>query len=214
MSVLMINGSPHPKGCTYTALATVAAQLEKHGIQSEIIHLGAKPIAGCLGCYKCGELGRCVFKDDGVNAAVDKLKAAEGLVVGSPVYYAGPNAALCAFLDRLFCVPHGAGFMKTAAYAFKPAACVVNCRRGGASATFDRLNKYFTLNRMPVVSSQYWNSTHGFTPEQQARDLEGLQTMRTLGDNMAWLIRCIAAGRAAGIEPPASEEWTPTNFIG
>ena len=207
MSVLMINGSPHPKGCTFTALATVAAQLEKHGIQSEIIQIGTKPIGGCIACGKCGETGYCVFKDDGVNAAIDKLKAADGLVVGSPVYYAGPNAALCAFLDRMF-------YMKSTAYAFKPAACVVNCRRGGASATFDRLNKYFTICRMPVVSSQYWNSTHGFTPEEQARDLEGLQTMRTLGDNMAWLIRCIAAGRAAGIEPPASEEWTPTNFIG
>ena len=206
MSVLMINGSPHPKGCTYTALATVAAQLEKHGIQSEIIQIGTKPIGGCIACGKCGETGYCVFKDDGVNAAIDKLKAADGLVVGSPVYYAGPNAALCAFLDRLF-------FMKGMAYAHKPAACVVNCRRGGASAAFDRLNKYFTINRMPVVSSQYWNSTHGFTPEEQARDLEGLQTMRTLGDNMAWLIRCIAAGRAAGIEPPEPEKWIPTHFI-
>ena len=207
MTVLMINGSPHPKGCTYTALATVAAQLEKHGIASEIVQIGAKPIAGCIGCRKCAETGVCIFKDDGVNATIDKLKAADGLVVGSPVYYAGPNAAVCAFLDRLF-------FMKSDAYAFKPAACVVNCRRGGASAAFDRLNKYFTINRMPVASSQYWNSTHGFTPEDLQKDQEGLQTMRTLGDNMAWLIRCIAAGRAAGIEPPEPEKWIPTHFIG
>ena len=206
MTVLMINGSPHPKGCTYTALATVAAQLEKHGIASEIVQIGAKPIAGCIGCRKCAETGVCIFKDDGVNATIDKLKAADGLVVGSPVYYAGPNAAVCAFLDRLF-------FMKSDAYAFKPAACVVNCRRGGASAAFDRLNKYFTMCRMPVVSSQYWNSTHGFTPEEQAKDLEGLQTMRALGDNMAWLVRCIAAGKAAGIEPPTPEPWIPTHFI-
>ncbi|MBQ7248695.1 MAG: flavodoxin family protein [Deltaproteobacteria bacterium] len=206
MSVLMINGSPHPKGCTFTALNEVATQLKKHGIESEFIHIGTGPIAGCISCGKCGETGYCVFKDDGVNAAIDKLKAAEGLVVGSPVYYAAPNGALCAFLDRLF-------FMKSDAYAFKPAACVVNCRRGGASAAFERLNKYFTISRMPVVSSQYWNSTHGFTPDDVRKDLEGLQTMRTLGDNMAWLIRCIAAGKAAGIEPPAPEPWIPTHFL-
>ena len=206
MSVLMINGSPRPKGCTFTALSEVAKQLEKHGIESEIIHIGVKPVAGCMNCGKCAETGYCVFKDDGVNAAIDKLKAAEGFVVGSPVYYAAPNGALCAFLDRMF-------FMKSGPYAHKPAACVVNCRRGGASAAFDRLNKYFTINRMPVVSSQYWNSTHGFTPDDVRRDLEGLQTMRTLGDNMAWLIRCIAAGKAAGIEPPTPEPWVGTHFI-
>ena len=206
MSVLMINGSPRPKGCTFTALNEVAKQLEKHGIQREIIHIGTKPIAGCLNCGKCAETGYCIFKDDGVNAAIDKLKAAEGLVVGSPVYYAGPNGALCAFLDRLF-------FMKSGPYAYKPAACVVNCRRSGSTASFDRLNKYFTINRMPVVSSQYWNATHGFTPDDVRQDLEGLQTMRTLGDNMAWLIRCIAAGKAAGIEPPQPEPAVYTHFI-
>ena len=148
MSVLMINGSPHARGCTFTALSTVAGQLKKKGIESEIIHIGVKPIAGCIACGKCAESGHCVFTDDSVNEAIDKLRSAEGLVVGSPVYYAGPNGALCAFLDRMF-------FMKGSAYAFKPAACVVNCRRGGASAAFDRLNKYFTINKMPVVSSQY-----------------------------------------------------------
>ena len=207
MSVLMINGSPRPKGCTFTALSEVAKQLETHGIQSEIIHIGTKPIAGCLNCGKCVESGYCVFKDDGVNAAIDKLKAAEGFVVGSPVYYAGPNGALCAFLDRMF-------FMKSEPYAYKPSACVVNCRRSGSTASFDRLNKYFTINRMPVVSSQYWNATHGFTPEDLQRDQEGLQTMRTLGDNMAWLIRCIAAGKAAGINPPTPEPWVYTHFQG
>ena len=206
MSVLMINGSPRPKGCTYTALKTVADQLEKHGIASEIIHIGVKPVAGCMNCGKCAETGYCVFKDDGVNESIDKLKAAEGFVVGSPVYYAAPNGALCAFLDRMF-------FMKSAPYWHKPSACVVNCRRGGASAAFDRLNKYFTINRMPVVSSQYWNSTHGFTPDDVRQDLEGLQTMRTLGDNMAWLIKCIAAGKAAGIEPPTPEPAVYTHFI-
>ena len=127
-------------------------------------------------------------------------------MVGSPVYYAGPNGALCAFLDRVF-------FMRNELYAFKPAAAVVSCRRGGASTSFDRLNKYFTIARMPVVSSQYWNSVHGNTPEEVLRDKEGLQTMRALGDNMAWLVKCIAAGKAAGIDHPVMEPWEPTNFI-
>ena len=206
MNVLMLNGSPHTKGCTYTALSTVAAQLEKHGITSRIIQVGSQAVRGCIACCKCADTGRCVFEDDSVNEAIDLLRQADGLVIGSPVYYAGPNATLCAFMDRLF-------FMKAAPYAFKPAAAVVSCRRGGASASFDRLNKYFTIARMPVVASQYWNSVHGNTPEEVMQDKEGLQTMRTLGDNMAWLIKCIQAGKAAGIEPPTPEAWDKTNFI-
>ena len=206
MKVLLINGSPRPRGCTYTALAEVAGQLEKAGIGTEMVHIGTKPIAGCISCSACVKTGYCVFADDGVNEAIDKLKAADGLVVGSPVYYAAPNGALCAFLDRLF-------FCKSEPYWYKPAAAVVNCRRGGASAAFDRLNKYFTINRMPVVSSQYWNSTHGFTPDDVQKDEEGLQTMRTLGDNMAWLLKCIEAGKAAGLTPPPAEPWIGTHFI-
>ena len=205
MSVLMINGSPRPKGCTFTALSEVAKQLEKHGIESEIIHIGVKPIAGCMNCGKCAETGSCVFKDDGVNAAIDKLKAAEGFVVGSPVYYAAPNGALCAFLDRMF-------FMQSGPYAHKPAACVVNCRRGGASAAFDRLNKYFTISGMPVASSQYWNSIHGAAQGEAAQDAEGLQIMRTLARNMAFLMKSIALGKEKyGL--PEREPFQRTNFI-
>ena len=206
MNVLLINGSPHPKGCTYTALRTVADQLENNGLNTPILQMGNKAVRGCIACGKCADTGHCVFTDDPVNEAIDLLREADALVVGSPVYYAGPNGSLCAFLDRMF-------YMKSAPYAFKPAAAVVSCRRGGASASFDRLNKYFTIARMPVVASQYWNSVHGNTPAEVLKDREGLQTMRTLGDNMAWLLKCIAAGKAAGVEYPTPEPWEATNFI-
>ena len=206
MQVLLINGSPHPKGSTATALATVAGQLEKAGIETTTLHVGHKAIRGCIACGKCARTGLCVFKDDPVNECIERMREADGLVVGSPVYYAGPNASLCALLDRMF-------YMKSAPYAFKPAAAVVSCRRGGASASFDRLNKYFTIARMPVVSSQYWNSIHGNNAEEAVQDAEGLQIMRALGDNMAWLLQCIEAGKKAGITPPAGEAWQPTNFI-
>ncbi|WP_022657176.1 flavodoxin family protein [uncultured Desulfovibrio sp.] len=206
MNVLLINGSPHPKGCTYTALHTVAGQLEKNGLDTRILQMANKAVRGCIACGKCADTGHCVFTDDPVNEAIDLLREADALVVGSPVYYAGPNGSICAFLDRMF-------YMKSAPYAFKPAAAVVSCRRGGASASFDRLNKYFTIARMPVVASQYWNSVHGNTPAEVLQDKEGLQTMRTLGDNMAWLLKCIAAGKAAGVEYPTPEPWERTNFI-
>ena len=206
MNVLLINGSPHPKGCTYTALHTVADNLEKNGLDTRILQMGNKALRGCIACGKCADTGHCVFTDDPVNEAIDLLREADALVVGSPVYYAGPNGSICAFLDRMF-------YMKSAPYAFKPAAAVVSCRRGGASASFDRLNKYFTIARMPVVASQYWNSVHGNTPEEVLQDKEGLQTMRTLGDNMAWLLKCIAAGKAAGVEYPTPEPREATNFI-
>jgi len=205
MNVLLINGSPHPKGCTFTALSEVATELQAQGIDTRILHIGTKPIQGCLACGKCVDTGRCVFDGDPVNEAVELLKAADGLVIGSPVYYAAPNGALCAFLDRLF-------FRKSVPYILKPAAAVVSCRRGGASAAFDRLNKYFTIAQMPVVSSQYWNSVHGNTPEEVRQDAEGLQTMRTLGRNMGWLIRCIAAARDT-VPMPEREPAAHTNFI-
>ncbi len=204
-NVLMINGSPHADGCTFTALSEVAGQLEKAGIATRIHHIGARPIQGCVACRKCAETGTCVFKDDTVNTCVDLLRGADGLVVGSPVYYAAPNGALCAFLDRLF-------FLKAAGYAHKPAAAIVNCRRGGASAAFDRLNKYFTISSMPVVSSQYWNATHGTTPDEVRRDAEGLQVMRTLGRNMAWLVRCIEVAKGT-VPYPEREPPLRTNFI-
>jgi multimeric flavodoxin WrbA len=205
MQVLMINGSPHAKGCTYTALAEVAGQLEREGMIVEMVHVGPGPVRPCTACRRCAETGYCVFTDDPVNTCIDLLKAADGVVVGSPVYYAGPNGSLCSLLDRMF-------FQKSGAYAYKPAAAVVSCRRGGASAAFDRLNKYFTISSMPVVSSQYWNAVHGNTPEEVRQDLEGMQIMRTLGRNMAWLLNCLQA--AKGMVPyPEPEERVTTNFV-
>lgn len=206
MKVLIVNGSPHPKGCTYTALMEAAGVLEKEGIETTLFQLGTKPIQDCIACGKCVKTGYCVFKDDSVNEAIDLLRASDGIIVGSPVYYAGPSGRLCSFLDRIF-------YCKSAPYAGKPAATVVSCRRGGATEAFARLNMYFQMTNMPLVSSQYWNQVHGNTPEEVKQDIEGLQTMRTLGRNMAWLIKCIAAGKAAGIGLPQYEAWTPTNFI-
>ena len=171
MKVLLINGSPHKEGNTFIALSEVAKTLEANGIETEIVSIGAKAVQGCIACGRCRELGRCVFNDELYNRVREQLEGADGIVIGSPVYYAGPNGSLCALLDRLF---YSAGSL----LAYKPAAAVAVCRRGGASATFDRLNKYFTINNMPVVSSQYWNSVHGRTPGEASQDIEGLQTMR------------------------------------
>ncbi len=202
MKVLLINGSPHENGCTYTALSEVAKTLETEGIETQIFHIGKKPVRGCIACGACGKLGKCVFDDDPANEMMKLMQEADGIVIGSPVYYAGPNGALCALLDRAFYA--GSGF------EFKPAAAVVSARRSGTTATFDRLNKYFTINRMPVVSSQYWNGVHGFTPDDVKKDEEGLQTMRTLGRNMAWMLKSIADGK----QPlPTIEPFMPTHFI-
>ena len=203
MKVLLINGSPHKEGNTFIALSEVAKALEANGVEAEIVSIGAKAVQGCIACGRCAELGRCAFKDDLYNKVREKLETIDGIIVGSPVYYAGPNGSLCAFLDRLF---YSAG----ALLAYKPAASVAVCRRGGASATFDRLNKYFTINNMPVVSSQYWNSVHGRLPGEAAQDIEGLQTMRVLGRNMAWMLKSLKQG---GEPVPEREPWTPTNFI-
>lgn len=205
MKVILVNGSPKEKGCTYTALCEVAGALEKNGIETEIFQVGAKPIAGCIGCGACSKSGKC-FVDDGVNEFVEKAKTADGFVFGSPVHYAAASGALTSFLDRAF-------YGKGAVFAGKPGAAIVSCRRGGASAAFDQLNKYFTISNMPVVSSQYWNQVHGNTPEEVRKDAEGMQTMRTLGNNMAWLLKCIEAGAAAGITFPEREPAVKTNFI-
>ena len=206
MKVLLINGSPHEKGCTFTALNEVAGSLNKNGIETEIFWIGKQAIHDCVACGGCAKLGRCVFNDDGVNTINARAEEFDGLIIGSPVYYAGPTGSLCAFLDRLF-------FSGGSKWAGKLGACVVSCRRAGSTASFDRLNKYFTINNMPVVSSQYWNEVHGFTPDDVRQDLEGLQTMRTLGVNMAYLLKCIDAGRKAGVPEPAREETVYTNFI-
>ena len=186
MNVLLLNGSPNADGCTFTALSEIAATLKEENISSEIFQLGKKPVRGCVACGVCHDRGECAFQDDALPALVEAVKRADALVIGSPVYYAGPNGALCALLDRLF-------FSAGSLLKFKPGAAVVSCRRGGASASFDRLNKYFTINQMPVVSSQYWNSVHGFTPDDVRKDAEGLQTMRTLAHNMARMLRMEAA---------------------
>ena len=205
MKVLLLNGSPHEKGCTYTALCEVAGALEKNGIEPEIFQIGNKPVAGCIGCGSCRKTGRCVF-EGGVNEFVEKAKEADGFIFGSPVYYANASGQISSFLDRAF-------YSGSAAFAYKPGAAVASCRRAGTTATLDQLNKYFTINCMPVVSSQYWNMVHGNTPEEVVQDKEGLQIMRTLGNNMAWLLHCIQAGKEQGIALPEREPKEKTNFI-
>lgn len=205
MKVLLINGSPHQRGCTYTALREAADTLEKNGVETEFLWIGVQPVAGCIACGQCAQTGRCVF-DDQVNRLAEALDSYDGLVVGSPVYYAGPAGQLCAFLDRLFYIAGGR-------MAGKAAAAVVSCRRGGASAAYDRLNKYFTMSNMPVVPSQYWNQVHGSKPEDVLRDEEGLQTMRTLGQNMAWMLKSRQAGEGQGLSLPQYEPKLRTSFI-
>ena len=210
MKVLMINGSPNERGCTFTALSEVAASLNKNGVDTDIFWIGKKAIQGCIACFKCQQLGHCIFNDQ-VREIASRLDEFSGIVIGSPVYYAGPAGSLCAFLDRFFF--SGDSSANESKFANKLGACVVSCRRGGATAAFDRLNKYFTIKNMPIVSSQYWNQVHGNSPEEVKQDVEGLQTMRTLGVNMAYLLKCIDAGRKAGIPEPEREEIVYTNFI-
>ncbi len=182
--VLLINGSPHPNGCTAAALKEMIPVLEREGIETELIHIGNRDIRGCISCNSCSKTGKCVFSDP-VNEIAPKFEAADGLVIGSPVYYGSPNGTLLSFLDRLF---YSTSFSKH----MKVGAAVVSARRGGNTASFDVLNKYFTISGMPVASSTYWNQVHGFTAADVAKDLEGLQTMRNLAANMAFLIRAIA----------------------
>lgn len=203
--ILLINGSPNEFGCTYTALKEMMDVFDGCGVEHELLYLGKKPIAGCIACGKCSQTRKCIY-DDQVNSLLDRLEEFDGIVVGSPVYYAGPAGQLCAFLDRLFYCSRGR-------MAGKLAASVVSCRRGGASAAFDRLNKYFGISNMHVVGSQYWNQVHGFTPDDVRRDGEGLQTMRTLAQNMAWLLKNLEAGKAAGVDAPEYEARISTHFI-
>ena len=207
MKVLLFNGSPHKNGCTYTALSEIAKELNQNCIGTEIIQIGSTAFQGCTGCYACAKTGQCALGEkDGLNAIAVKCGEADGFVFGSPVYYASANGGLISFMDRLFY--SGGRYL-----AHKPGAAVVSARRGGTSASLDELNKYFTINQMPVVSSTYWNMVHGSCPEDVAQDLEGLQTMRNLGKNMAWLLKCIEAGKAAGIGIPTAERGARTNFI-
>lgn len=204
MKVLMIDGSPRKDGNTATALAEMEKVFVQEGVEVEIVKVGNQPVQGCMACGACAKLGRCMV-DDVVNELAPKFEAADGLIVASPVYYANANATLIATLDRLFC---SAKFDKT----MKVGASVVSARRGGCSATFDELNKYFTISGMPVASSQYWNSAHGRLPGEAAQDVEGMQTMRVLARNMTFLMKSIALGKEAfGL--PEKEEKTPYNFV-
>lgn len=205
MKVLLINGSPREKGCTYTALSEVAKSLNAYEIETEIIQIGNQAIRGCIGCGGCAGKGRCIFEDDAVNEIIGKMEEADGLIIGSPVYFASPNGNLISLLDRLF--------YAGTCFSHKPAAAVVSARRAGTTVTVDDLNKYFTIKQMPVVSSTYWNMVHGSCPEDVLKDEEGLQTMRNLGRNMAWLLKCIENGKQNGIQPPTAEKKIWTNFI-
>lgn len=203
LKVLLINGSPHRNGNTFIALSEVAKALEAERIKTEIFPIGNRPIQGCIACYKCNKTGICVFKDEPYLTLRQKAEEADGIIIGSPVYFGGPSGTLCSLLDRLF---YSSGHL----VQYKPAASVVVCRRGGASASFDRLNKYFTILNMPVVASNYWNSVHGRNPGEALQDAEGLQTMRTLARNMAWMLRNL---RKNGTVPPEVEPHIHTNFI-
>ena len=205
MKVLLINSSAHEKGCTYRALSEVAKSLNKEGIETEIVQL-KDPINDCIGCGACKKTGECVIKDDMVNDFVKKAKDFDGFVFGSPVYYAHPSGRLLSFMDRVF-------YSGSSAFAYKPAAAVVSARRGGTTASLDVIMKHFMINKMPVISSSYWNMVHGNKPEQVENDLEGLQTLRMLGQNMAWILKCIEAGKNNGISVPVPEEKIWTNFI-
>jgi multimeric flavodoxin WrbA len=205
--VLLLNGSSRREGNTAIALSEVAAALEGHGIETETLWLGNKPVNDCLACGACSKLdGKCVIDNDMVNELIAKAAESDAFVFGTPVYYAHPSGRIQCVLDRAFC----AGGKH---FAHKPAAAIAVARRGGTSASFDVINKYFTINQMPIVSSTYWNSVHGRTPGEAAQDGEGLQTMRNIAHNMAWLLQCIEAGKAAGIEAPQAERGTMTNFI-
>jgi multimeric flavodoxin WrbA len=205
MKVILVNGSPNKNGCTYTALCEVAGELNKNEVETEIFQLGSEAIPGCGGCGICFESGKCET-DDIVNEFAELAKTADGFIFGSPVHFAGAGGKITSFMDRLF-------YFARADFANKPAAAIVSCRRGGASAAYDQLNKYFSISNMPIVSSQYWNQVHGSTPEQVKQDLEGMQTMRRLGANMAWLLKCIEAGKNAGVKTPEAEPWQRTDFM-
>ena len=207
MKVLLLNGRSHPHGCTDTALREVASALENAGIDAEILFLGNDPVRDCTACGTCAKApGKCVFDDDIVNRIIEKAREADGFVFGTPVYYAHPSGRILSILDRVF-------YAGKSAFVHKPAAAIASARRAGTTASLDVLQKYFTISQMPVVSSTYWTMVHGKEPEDVLKDAEGLQTMRNLASNMAWMLRCIEAGKAMGIQPPQAESGARTNFI-
>ena len=206
MKVLLINGSPHKHGCTYTALAEVAAELEKEQIETEIYHIGVKPIRGCIGCWQCRTTHRCAHTEDCVNEVIEKAEAADGFIFGSPVHYAAASGAMTSLMDRVF-------YADSQAFAYKPGASVVSARRAGTTAAYDQLNKYIGIAKMIMVPAQYWNMVHGSNPDEVRQDLEGMQVMRGLGRSMAWLLNLLANSKACGIPLPEEEKRLWTNFI-
>ena len=206
MKVLLLNGSTRLNGCTYTALREVAKSLEEEGVECEIVQIGAGHIRDCIACGGCKGKGMCVFSDDFVNEFIEKAKAADGFVFGTPVYYAHPSGQVLSALDRIF-------YAGGANFTHKPAAAVVSARRAGTTASFDVMNKYFAINQMPIVTSNYWNMVHGNTPEEVQKDGEGMQVMQILGKNMAWILKCIKAGKEGGVNAPQTPAKIRTNFI-
>ena len=210
MKVLLVNGSPHQNGCTYTALSEVANTLNENGVETEIFWLGVKPISGCIACHGCDKTGgRCVLGGI-VNEFLDKCETTDGFIFGSPVHWAGGSGAITSFMDRVF---YAGGRDPKKLFLLKPAAVVTSARRSGTTATWDQLNKYFALMQMPIIPSRYWNNVHGNTPEQVHQDLEGMQQMRYLGRNMAWFLKCKEAAAKAGIKLPEQEPVVLTNFM-
>ena len=205
MKVLLLNGSSHRAGCTFTALEEISLVLNKEKIETEIYQLGNPELRDCSACQACKRLGKCVYNDD-VNIFVEKARSCDGFIFGTPVYYAHPTGRILSFLDRAF-------YAGASAFAYKPAAVVVSARRSGTTATFDVMNKYFSINNMPIVTSQYWNNIHGNAMEEARQDEEGMQTMRLLGRNMAWMLKCIESGKKMGILKPVPDEKIRTNFI-
>lgn len=206
MKVLLFNGSPRANGCTFTALSEVASVLNAQGIETEILQLGNKPVQDCIGCRGCAGKGKCVFSGDQVNEWIEKAKSADGFVFGTPVYYAHPSGRILSVMDRLF-------YAGGSAFKHKPAAAIASARRAGTTASLDAVSKHFGISQMPVISSTYWNMVHGNTPEEVKRDLEGMQTMHNIGENMAWILKCIEAGKKSGIDVPQTEKSVRTNFI-
>ncbi len=210
MKVLLFNGSPHKEGCTYTALSEIEKTLIEEGVGAEIYHIGMKTISGCRACRACAKLGKCVI-DDGVNEFLEYAKDFDAFIFGSPVYYAAAAGGAVSFLNRAFFTAFMSG--RGDIFLHKPGAAIVSARRAGTTATLDQLNRYFTITQMPIISGRYWNMVHGQTPEDVKKDEEGLQNMRILACNMAYYLKCIEAGKNAGIELPKQEEVIFTNFI-
>lgn len=209
MKVLLLNGSPHEKGCTYTALEEISKTLNEQGIETEIFYIGTAPIAPCKDCGACSKIGKCVINDK-VNEFVEKAKTSDGFIFGSPVHYASSAGAIVSFLDRAF---YSAARSGEQVFRLKPAAAIVSARRAGTTATLDQLNKYFMISEMPVISSRYWNMVHGLTPDDVRQDEEGMQVMRVLAKNMAWHLKCKDIALKAGLTPPEKEQNIMTNFI-